>query len=113
MCTARPGWMAVSLREAKYKKSMKNIHVNLVDILEVDTTNKVTIKGNQVCVIRLFRQYKISSNLVYFIIIIILFDNKFQQRNTVKTKHVAIILKTTTYYKYTNTSTSIANYLFI
>ena len=33
----------------------------------------------------------------------------FFTRNIVKTKHVAIILKTTTYYKYTNTSTSISN----
>ena len=37
----------------------------------------------------------------------------FFTRNIVKTKHVAIILNTTNYYKYTNTSTSISNYLFI
>ena len=41
MCTARPGWMAVSLRVGKYKKTMRNIRVNLVDVLEVDTERRV------------------------------------------------------------------------
>ena len=43
-----------------------------------------------------------------FLGITILFylTTNFFTRNIVKTKHLAIILKTTTYYKYTNTSTS-------
>ncbi|KAK2191875.1 hypothetical protein NP493_43g00011 [Ridgeia piscesae] len=41
MCTARPGWMAVSLRVGKYKKTMKNIRVNLVDVLGVDTEQRI------------------------------------------------------------------------
>ena len=41
MCTARPGWMAVSLRNAKYKKTLLNIEVNLIDILEVDTKREI------------------------------------------------------------------------
>ncbi|KAK2159843.1 hypothetical protein LSH36_145g06026 [Paralvinella palmiformis] len=41
MCTARPGWMAVSLRNAKYKKTLLNIEVNLIDILEVDTKKAI------------------------------------------------------------------------
>ena len=41
MCTARPGWMAVSLRIGKYKKTMRNIRVNLVDVLEVDTEQRI------------------------------------------------------------------------
>jgi len=41
MCTARPGWMAVSLREGLYKKTMHNISVNLIDVLQVDTSRRV------------------------------------------------------------------------
>ena len=41
MCTARPGWMAVSLRVGKYKKTMRNISVNLIDVLHVDTERRV------------------------------------------------------------------------
>ena len=41
MCTARPGWMAVSLREGKYKRTLQNIHVNLVDVLQVDEERRV------------------------------------------------------------------------
>jgi len=41
MCTARPGWLTVSLRVGKYKKTMKNINVDLHDILEVDTKRQV------------------------------------------------------------------------
>jgi delta24-sterol reductase len=37
MCTARPGWMAVSFRVAKYKQTLRNININLIDILKVDT----------------------------------------------------------------------------
>lgn len=36
MCTARPGWMNVSLRPGQYKKRSHQIAVNLVDILNVD-----------------------------------------------------------------------------
>ena len=41
MCTARPGWMAVSLRVGKYKKTLQNISVNLIDVLQVDTARRV------------------------------------------------------------------------
>jgi len=41
MCTARPGWQAISLREGKYKKSMANISINMIDILKVDTERQV------------------------------------------------------------------------
>ena len=41
MCTARPGWMAVSFRVGKYKKTMKNISVNLIDVLEVDSDRRI------------------------------------------------------------------------
>uniref|UniRef100_A0A8C8IRX9 Delta(24)-sterol reductase n=1 Tax=Oncorhynchus tshawytscha TaxID=74940 RepID=A0A8C8IRX9_ONCTS len=37
MCTGRPGWLTVSLRGGKYKKTNKNIMINMMDILEVDT----------------------------------------------------------------------------
>jgi len=33
--------MAVSLRNAKYKKTLLNIEVNLIDILEVDTKKAI------------------------------------------------------------------------
>ncbi|GLH05056.1 24-dehydrocholesterol reductase [Gryllus bimaculatus] len=36
MCTARPGYQTMSLRKPKYKNTMYNIHVNLVDVLEVN-----------------------------------------------------------------------------
>ena len=41
MCTARPGWMAVSLRVGTYKKTMQNISVNLIDVLSVDPERRV------------------------------------------------------------------------
>ncbi|CAM9704093.1 unnamed protein product [Chrysoparadoxa australica] len=42
MCTARPGWQTMSLREGKYKKTSRNIHLDdFVDILEVNTERKV------------------------------------------------------------------------
>ena len=41
MCTARPGWLTMSLRVGKYKQTMKNIHVDLHDILQVDAKRKV------------------------------------------------------------------------
>lgn len=42
MCTGRPGWLTVSLRVGKYKKTHKNIMINLMDVLEVDTERQVT-----------------------------------------------------------------------
>ena len=41
MCTGRPGWQAVSLREGKYKKELRKIYIDLVDVLEVDTDRQV------------------------------------------------------------------------
>ncbi|XP_068599860.1 delta(24)-sterol reductase [Brachionichthys hirsutus] len=41
MCTGRPGWLTVSLRVGKYKKTHKNIRINMMDILEVDTKRQV------------------------------------------------------------------------
>ncbi|XP_073449556.1 delta(24)-sterol reductase [Aquarana catesbeiana] len=41
MCTGRPGWLTVSLRVGKYKNTHKNIMINLMDILEVDTKRQV------------------------------------------------------------------------
>ncbi|XP_042560686.1 delta(24)-sterol reductase [Clupea harengus] len=41
MCTGRPGWLTVSLRVGKYKKTHKNIMINMMDILEVDTARQV------------------------------------------------------------------------
>ncbi|KAK6179008.1 hypothetical protein SNE40_011465 [Patella caerulea] len=41
MCTARPGWSNISFRSGIYKKNLRNIEVNLFDILSVDTTDEV------------------------------------------------------------------------
>lgn len=41
MCTGRPGWLTVSLRVGKYKKTHKNIKINMMDILDVDTKRQV------------------------------------------------------------------------
>ncbi|XP_051788689.1 delta(24)-sterol reductase [Erpetoichthys calabaricus] len=41
MCTGRPGWLTISLRVGKYKKTHKNIQINLMDILDVDTERQV------------------------------------------------------------------------
>lgn len=43
MCTGRPGWLTVSLRVGKYKKTHKNIMINMMDILEVDTKRQVMV----------------------------------------------------------------------
>jgi len=43
MCTGRPGWLTVSLRVGKYKKTHKNIMINMMDILEVDTKRQVAV----------------------------------------------------------------------
>lgn len=37
MCTARPGWSNISFRRGLYKKKLRNIDVNLIDIINVDT----------------------------------------------------------------------------
>lgn len=44
MCTGRPGWLTVSLRVGKYKKTLKNITINLMDVLEVDTERMVSLE---------------------------------------------------------------------
>ncbi|XP_015607446.1 delta(24)-sterol reductase isoform X2 [Cephus cinctus] len=36
MCTARPGWQTMSFRQARYKSSMFNVNINMVDVLEVN-----------------------------------------------------------------------------
>lgn len=41
MCTARPGWTNISFRRGLYKKTLKNIEVNLIDIIEVDTKRQI------------------------------------------------------------------------
>eukprot|EP01038_Epipyxis_sp_PR26KG_P010467 gene10467-14061_t len=48
LCTARPGWQAMSLRQGKYKKSYRNIDCNLHDILKVDT-EKCTCTVEPMC----------------------------------------------------------------
>ncbi|XP_046455631.1 delta(24)-sterol reductase-like [Daphnia pulex] len=40
MCTARPGWQTISFRQPKYKKTLFNVKVNLMDVLEIDTERK-------------------------------------------------------------------------
>lgn len=41
MCTGRPGWLTISLRVGKYKQTYKNITMNMMDILQVDTLRQV------------------------------------------------------------------------
>ncbi|GFO23070.1 delta(24)-sterol reductase-like [Plakobranchus ocellatus] len=40
MCTARPGWATMSFRRGLYKNSLRNIEINLIDILGVDIQRK-------------------------------------------------------------------------
>ena len=40
MCTARAGWLAMSLRVGKYKSTHRNIRIELRDVLEVDTDKR-------------------------------------------------------------------------
>ncbi|KAF2360095.1 FAD linked oxidase N-terminal [Trinorchestia longiramus] len=40
MCTARPGWQTISFREPRYKRSFTNVHIDLVDVLEIDTKKR-------------------------------------------------------------------------
>lgn len=45
MCTARPGWQAMSLRAGKYKKTYDNIRLDLHDILSISTDKRtVTVE---------------------------------------------------------------------
>ena len=48
MCTARPGWQAMSLRAGKYKKTYKNIDLQLHEILEINET-KQTVTVEPMC----------------------------------------------------------------
>lgn len=41
MCTARPGWLTVCFRFPKYKKTMQQIEVNLIDVLEINEKKQV------------------------------------------------------------------------
>ncbi|XP_063218264.1 LOW QUALITY PROTEIN: delta(24)-sterol reductase-like [Bacillus rossius redtenbacheri] len=43
MCTARPAYQTMSLTKPKYKKTLHNIHINLIDVLEVNT-DKMTVR---------------------------------------------------------------------
>ncbi|XP_067008969.2 delta(24)-sterol reductase [Anabrus simplex] len=43
MCTSRPGYQTMSLRKPKYKNTLYNIHVNLVDILEIDEEKQTVV----------------------------------------------------------------------
>ena len=38
MCTARPGWQAMSLKQGNYKKTHYQVKINLQDILEIDSS---------------------------------------------------------------------------
>ena len=40
MCTARPGWQTISPQNMDYKKRMHQIHVNLVDVLDIDANKR-------------------------------------------------------------------------
>jgi delta24-sterol reductase len=43
MCTARPGWQTMSLSKPKYKNKLFNVHIDLIDILEIDVEKQVII----------------------------------------------------------------------
>ncbi|XP_076057489.1 delta(24)-sterol reductase-like [Oratosquilla oratoria] len=43
MCTARPGWQTISFREGAYKKTLHKVSINMIDIIKIDTENKVVI----------------------------------------------------------------------
>lgn len=55
MCTGRPGWLTVSLRVGKYKNTHKNIMINLMDILEVDTKRQVFFTAKSLVVLTVGR----------------------------------------------------------
>uniref|UniRef100_A0A1B6HI58 Delta(24)-sterol reductase n=1 Tax=Homalodisca liturata TaxID=320908 RepID=A0A1B6HI58_9HEMI len=43
MCTGRPGWKAMTLREPQYKKTMYNIHIDMDEIIEINI-DKMVVK---------------------------------------------------------------------
>ena len=48
LCTARPAWQAMSLRQGKYKKTYKNINVNLHTIIGIDE-KAMTVRVEPMC----------------------------------------------------------------
>lgn len=48
LCTARPGWQAMSLRAGRYKSTYRNIKVDLYDVLEVNE-EKQTCRVEPMC----------------------------------------------------------------
>lgn len=44
MCTARPSWQTIRFKQPQYKKKLFKINVNLVDVLEIDTSRKVCLR---------------------------------------------------------------------
>lgn len=48
LCTARPGWQAMSLRAGRYKSSYRNININLYDVLEINEA-KQTCRVEPMC----------------------------------------------------------------
>lgn len=43
MCTGRPSWQTMNIRQAQYKKTHQKIYINLVDVLEVNTSKLVYV----------------------------------------------------------------------
>lgn len=43
MCTGRPGWQTMSFRQPLYKKTHFNVHIDLVDVLEIDKSKMVIL----------------------------------------------------------------------
>ena len=41
MCTARPGWQAMSIRVGRYKTTHWNVNIDLNHVLEVDTKKRI------------------------------------------------------------------------
>ena len=48
MCTGRPGWQTISFRQPAYKKTNFKVDINLVDILEIDVENQVSLSAKNV-----------------------------------------------------------------
>lgn len=48
LCTARPGWQAMSLRAGKYKSTYQNVHIDLYDVLEINEV-KQTCRVEPMC----------------------------------------------------------------
>lgn len=48
LCTARPGWQAMSLRAGRYKSTYRNININLYDVLEINEA-KQTCRVEPMC----------------------------------------------------------------